>query len=144
MGYPATAQALEETLHLSVLEEDIPHLQRGLETRVGTKGVKLSGGQRQRTAAARMFLRDPELLVFDDLSSALDVETEHLLWDRTFARGDRTTLVVSHRRPALERADCILLMKDGAIEGMGTLAELLDRCEEMRSLWKGGFEATAA
>jgi ATP-binding cassette subfamily B protein len=135
MGVPATAEELEETLRLAVMEDDVPHLQRGLETLIGAKGVKLSGGQRQRTAAARMFVRDPELLVFDDLSSALDVETEKLLWERTFARGDRTYLVVSHRRPALERADRILLMNDGAIEGMGTLNELLDHHEEMRRLW---------
>jgi ATP-binding cassette subfamily B protein len=135
MGFPASADELDQTLRLAVMEEDVPHLQDGLDTLIGAKGVKLSGGQRQRTAAARMFVRDPELLVFDDLSSALDVETEKLLWDRTFARGDRTYLVVSHRRPALERADRILLMNDGAIEGMGTLNELLDQHEEMRRLW---------
>jgi len=138
MGFPATAEELDATIRLAVMEDDIPNLQQGLDTRVGAKGVKLSGGQRQRAAAARMFVRDPELLVFDDLSSALDVETENLLWDRTFARGDRTYLVVSHRRPALERADRIILMKDGGIEGIGALNELLDRHEEMRSLWRGG------
>ena len=143
MGLPVSSEALQESIRLAVMEDDIPHLQDGLETLIGAKGVKLSGGQRQRTAAARMFVRDPELLVFDDLSSALDVETENLLWERAFARGDRTYLVVSHRRPALERADRIILMKDGAIEGMGSLNELLDRYEEMQSLWRGGFEATA-
>ena len=143
MGFPATAEELDAAVRFSVMEDDIPHLQQGLDTRVGAKGVKLSGGQRQRAAAARMFVRDPELLVFDDLSSALDVETENLLWDRTFARGDRTYLVVSHRRPALERADRIILMKDGRIEGIGSLNELLAQHEEMQSLWGGGFEAMA-
>ena len=143
MGFPASTEELAATVRLSVMEDDIPHLQQGLDTRVGAKGVKLSGGQRQRAAAARMFIRDPELLVFDDLSSALDVETENLLWDRTFARGDRTTLVVSHSKPALERADRIILMKDGRIEGIGSLNELLDRHEEMQSLWGGGFESPA-
>jgi ATP-binding cassette subfamily B protein len=135
MGFPATDEELDETLRLAVMEEDVPHLQDGLDTLIGAKGVKLSGGQRQRTAAARMFVRDPELLVFDDLSSALDVETENLLWERTFARGDRTYLVVSHRRPALERADRIILLKDGAIEGIGPLEELLRNHTEMRRLW---------
>lgn len=143
MGLPATSEQIEEALRLAVMEDDVPHLQAGLDTLIGAKGVKLSGGQRQRTAAARMFIRDPELLVFDDLSSALDVETENLLWDRTFSRGDRTTLVVSHRRPALERADRIILLKDGKIEGVGILNELLEEHEEMQSLWGGGFEAAA-
>lgn len=135
MGLPTTPEQVEQALRLAVMEEDVPHLQSGLQTLIGAKGVKLSGGQRQRAAAARMFVRDPELLVFDDLSSALDVETENLLWDRTFARGDRTYLVVSHRRPALERADRIILMKDGQIEGMGSLNKLLEEHEEMQLLW---------
>ncbi len=135
MGCNVSAQELEESLRLAVMENDIPQLQDGLQTLIGAKGVKLSGGQRQRTAAARMFVRNPELLVFDDLSSALDVETERLLWERSFARGDRTYLVVSHRRPALERADRIILLKDGVIEGIGTLNELLRDHEEMRRLW---------
>ena len=139
MGFPATPQQLDEALRLAVMEDDVPQLQAGLNTLIGAKGVKLSGGQRQRTAAARMFIRDPELLVFDDLSSALDVETENQLWDRTFARGDRTTLVVSHRRPALERADRIILLKDGAIEGIGTLSQLLEVHQEMQSLWGSGL-----
>ena len=142
MGFPATAEELGETIRLAVMEDDIPHLQQGLDTLIGAKGVKLSGRQRQRAAAARMFIRDPELLVFDDLSSALDVETENLLWERTFARGDRTYLVVSHRRPALERADRIILMKDGRIEGVGSLNKLLDEYNEMQSLWRGGFDAS--
>ena len=143
MGLPASPEALNESIHLAVLEEDIPHLQRGLDTLIGAKGVKLSGGQRQRAAAARMFIRDPELLVFDDLSSALDVETERLLWERTFARGDRTYLVVSHRKAALEQADRILLLKDGRIQGIGTLQELLETQPEMRSLWSGEHEEPA-
>ena len=61
---------------------------------------KLSGGRVPRTAAARMLVREPELLVFDDLSSALDVDTERLLWERLFADGKHTCLVVSHRPEA--------------------------------------------
>jgi len=141
MGLDASAEALDESIRLAVLEDDVPRLQQGLATVIGAKGVKLSGGQRQRTAAARMFFRDPELLVFDDLSSALDAETENQLWERAFARGDRTYLVVSHRRPALERADRILLMVDGTIEGVGTLSELLERHEEMRRLCQNGVRS---
>ena len=67
----------------------------------------------QRTAAARMFIRDAELLVFDDLSSGLDVETEQTLWERLFETRQTTCLVVSHRRPALRRADQIVVLKEG-------------------------------
>jgi len=137
MGLPASEEALDESVHLAVMEEDIPHLQNGMQTLIGTKGVKLSGGQRQRSAAARMFIRDPELLVFDDLSSALDVETERQLWERTFARGDRTYLVVSHRKAALEQADRIILLQNGRIQGIGSLQELLAAEPEMRCLWAG-------
>jgi ATP-binding cassette subfamily B protein len=111
-----------------------------METMIGPRGVKLSGGQLQRAAAARMFVREPELVVVDDLSSALDVDTERALWQRLFSRPGVTCLAVSHRRAALRQADQILVMKDGRVEDRGTLDELLPRCEEMRRLWTGEIE----
>ena len=129
-------RALPGAVRLAVLEHDLAHLDRGIDTEVGTRGVKLSGGQVQRSAAARMFLRDADLLVFDDLSSALDVETERELWRRLFAeRADATCLVVSHRRAALERADQVLLMEGGRIVARGTLDQVLVRSPQMAALW---------
>jgi ATP-binding cassette subfamily B protein len=88
-----------------------------------------------------MFVRRPELLVCDDLSSALDVETEAALWSRVLEDGTRTVLAVSHRRAALQRADQVVVMQDGRVADVGPLADLLPRCEEMRLLWR--LEAVA-
>ena len=126
---------LSRAVRLAVLEPDVEQLGSGLDTPVGARGVKLSGGQVQRAAVARMLARDADLLVFDDVSSALDARTEAVLWDGLFAETDATCLVVSHRRAALTRADRILLMEGGRITDEGTLAELLERSEEMRALW---------
>ena len=84
MGLDKNDDDIYRAVRLAVMERDLGDLDEGLDTMVGPKGVKLSGGQIQRTAAARMFVREPELLVFDDLSSALDVETERILWERIF------------------------------------------------------------
>ena len=80
MGLPDGRTDLDGAVHAAVMEQDVAELEDGLDTVVGARGVKLSGGQLRRSAAARMFVREPELLVFDDLSSGLDVETERELW----------------------------------------------------------------
>src|SRR6185436_2136077 len=134
LGQPWDGPRLVEALRLAVLEQDVATLEREVDTLVGPRGVKLSGGQVQRAAAARMFVVEPELLVVDDLSSALDVETEQVLWSRLEGR---TVLAVSHRRPALRRADQIVVLKDGLVESVGPLDLLLDASDELRAIWRG-------
>ena len=114
LGRSASVAAVDGAVRAAVLERDVETLEDGLETVVGRRGVKLSGGQVQRSAAARMFLQDAELLVLDDLSSALDVSTEAELWRRLLARrGDVTCLVVSHSPIALANADQVVVLEDG-------------------------------
>lgn len=136
-GRPADTDRMQRVVRHAVMEQDLEDLEHGLDTFVGPRGVMLSGGQIQRCATARMLMTDAELLIFDDLSSALDVETEKLLWSRLFDERDATCIAVSHRREVLARADSIIVMKEGRVEATGSLNELLITSAEMRRLWDG-------
>ncbi|MFD0558178.1 ATP-binding cassette subfamily B protein [Stackebrandtia endophytica] len=140
LGWPAGPDELAAAIRLAALDRDIAEMRDGLDTVVGARGVRLSGGQVQRAGAARALVRSPDLLVVDDMSSALDVETEELLWERLSSAaadgvGPQTLLVVSHRRAALSRADTIVVLEAGEVVGTGTLAELLTDCPAMRRVW---------
>lgn len=135
LGLSVNQSDFKEAFHLAVLERDIGVLPKGVETIIGSKGVRLSGGQIQRTAAARMFVRKAEVYVFDDISSALDVETEATMWNRLFNNNKPTCIVVSNRKFVLQQADNIIVMKEGKVEAQGTLEELLKSSEEMKQIW---------
>lgn len=111
LGWPD--DGLAEAIRLARLEDEVAAMPSGLATRVGPRGVRLSGGQVQRTGIARALVRAPELLVVDDLSSALDAETEAQLWAGLLGDGGLTALVVTHRPAVLAQADHVLVLGGG-------------------------------
>lgn len=135
LGIPRGEVDLEALVGQACLEPDLREMPEGLATPIGPRGVRLSGGQIQRVAAARMFARRASLNALDDISSALDVETEKKLWDRLMeGRRERTFLVVSHREALLRRADQILVMEGGRIVARGRFEELRETSRLFRRL----------
>ena len=108
-------EPLTAALELAAVDGDVAGMPDGVDTMIGPRGLRLSGGQRQRVATARAIVRRPELLVVDDVSSALDVETELRLWDNLAAAGT-TILAVSHRQVAVDRADTVLRLRNGRLQ----------------------------
>ena len=103
-------------------------LPEGYDTLVGERGVKLSGGQKQRVAIARVFLKNPPLLVLDEATSALDLESEHLIQEAMNKLAhDRTTFIVAHRLSTITHADRIILIEDGQIKEQGSHEQLMRR-----------------
>lgn len=106
----------------------IANLADGLDAVIGERGVKLSGGQKQRLAIARIFLKNPPILILDEATSALDTETERAIQQSLaeLAEG-RTTLVIAHRLATIANADRILVIEDGRIVEQGDHHDLLSR-----------------
>ena len=103
--------------------EFIMSLPNGYDTEIGERGVKLSGGQKQRIAIARVFLKNPAILVLDEATSALDLESEHAIQESLAKLAqNRTTLIVAHRLSTITHADLIVVVEHGTITEQGTHA----------------------
>jgi len=122
----ATDKDIMESLRRASLDEFVGSLPDGLDTPTGERGVKLSGGQKQRLAIARIFLKNPPILILDEATSALDTATEYAIQQALadLSKG-RTTLVVAHRLTTIRNADRIIVMGSNGIVEQGTHAELL-------------------
>ena len=136
-SFDATDDEVEAAARKAQAHEFIAALPEGYDTRVGERGVKLSGGQRQRVAIARTILQDPDILLFDEATSAVDTETE-LLIQRSIddLAADRTTFVVAHRLSTVRDADVILVVEDGRVVERGTHDRLLDADGLYANLWR--------
>lgn len=129
MGKPeASEEEVHRAAHAANAHDFINNLNEGYETKVGERGVKLSGGQKQRVAIARVFLKNPPILVLDEATSALDLESEHLIQEalEELAK-DRTTFIVAHRLSTITHADRIVLIEHGEIAEIGTHDELMKK-----------------
>jgi ATP-binding cassette subfamily B protein len=136
----ASDDAILDAARRARLDGMIRELPDGLDTVIGERGVKLSGGQKQRIAIARIFLKNPPILILDEATSALDTETERAIQASLaeLAEG-RTTLVIAHRLATIRDADRIVVVADGRIAEQGTHADLLARGAAYRALHEAQF-----
>ena len=142
-GHPgASKEEVVRAAKLAGAHEFITGLKDGYDTYVGERGVKLSGGQKQRISIARVFLKNPPVLILDEATSALDNESEHLVsqsLDR-LAEG-RTTLTIAHRLTTIQGADRILVLSDSSIAEEGSHKELLEKKGMYYQLYTSAYEA---
>ncbi|MFC4410194.1 ABC transporter ATP-binding protein [Chungangia koreensis] len=129
MGRPdATDEEVIEAAKAANAHDFIMSLPEGYDTAVGERGVKLSGGQKQRVAIARVFLKNPPILILDEATSALDLESEALIQDSLERLAhDRTTLIVAHRLSTITHADQIIVIDHGEVKESGTHSELMEQ-----------------
>ncbi len=133
----ASMAAVEAAARMAKADEFIRELPEGYDTIVGERGVGLSGGQRQRIALARLFLSDPPVMILDDTTSAVDVETEARIRESVRSlHGKRTMIIIAHRISSIQHADLILVVRDGRIEERGTHDELASARGYYREVWE--------
>ena len=136
-GVSYTQEDFEKAVHTACVDEFAESLRNGYDTVISERGVSLSGGQKQRVAIARALLRDPQVLIFDDCTSSLDLETEAEVLKRIEENyRDKTRIYISQRVSTVIRADRIVLMDGGTIIAAGSHQELLDRSPLYRSICK--------
>lgn len=136
-GETSKPEKLKEIVYQSALKEEVERFPKQLETIVGEKGIMLSGGQKQRISLARAMMSPCDLLILDNVLSAVDYETERFLLDQILTRRTfKSLLIVSHRVQALEEADQILVMRNGEIVDRGTHQELITRPGFYQETWK--------
>jgi len=124
----ATEDEIWKAVEMAQLKEFVCNEKDGLDTVIGERGVKLSGGQKQRLSIARLFLKDPAILILDEATSALDTETETLIQQALANLSvGRTTLVIAHRLATIKEADRILVVTKAGIEETGTHERLLEQ-----------------
>ena len=124
----ATKEEIEEAARLAAADDFIRQLPNGYETKVGERGVKLSGGQKQRIAIARVFLKNPPVVIFDEATSALDTQTEKKV-QKTLDElaKNRTTIIIAHRLSTVRNADVIYVLDHGRLLERGSHDELMTR-----------------
>jgi ATP-binding cassette subfamily B protein len=132
----ATDEELWAALDAANLGDFVRSLPNGLDTQVGERGTLLSGGQKQRISIARVFLKNPSILIFDEATSSLDTESEELITE-AFARLSvgRTAIVIAHRLTTVKNADCILVLDEGTLVESGTHTQLLQKNGQYAKLY---------
>ena len=123
---------------LAHIHEFIESLPNGYETEVGERGVKLSGGEKQRVAIARMLLKNPKILLFDEATASLDSKSEKMIQEsiKSISQEGRTTIVIAHRLSTIVDFDKIVVLDKGKVIEEGTHEELLKKCGAYQKLWK--------